>query len=277
MFGAPHNWGFDGTGKLVRNRETEPYKAAVGFVRDLMTAGVYPPDVATITQSRPQHAQGRFVVAIDGYGNSWIDLLQQGAQYGNHFHLVPPFAATAGGKPQAFLSHGFVSMNVLKKNSPDKIREVLRIMNFLAAPFGSQEDLLLSYGLPDSDYSLDDRGNPIPKPEGVPRASYVPWRYIAQHPWVNYRADLPGFARARFEAQQLLMPLGVSDPTDGYYSATAWTRGQTADVHFQDGLIDIILSRRPMSDYDGLVTAWRTEAGDVVRKEFMDAMAAVRA
>jgi putative aldouronate transport system substrate-binding protein len=277
MFGAPHNWKVDASGKLLRDRETEEYKAAVGYLRDLMAAGVFPPDVATITQSRPQHAQGRFVMSVDGYGNSWIDLWRQGAQFGNRFHMLPPFAATDGGKPQAFLSHGFISMNVLKKASPDRIKELLRIMNFLAAPFGSQEDLLLSYGLKDQDYTLDAKGNPVPMPDAISRAGYVPWRYIAQHPYVNYQADLPGFAKAAYDAQQLLMPLGVADPTDGFYSATAWSKGQTADVHFQDGVVDIILGRRQMSEYDDLVKAWQTEAGETVRKEFMESMAAAKA
>jgi putative aldouronate transport system substrate-binding protein len=181
-----------------------------------------------------------------------------------------------GGKPQAFLSHGFISMNALKKATPDRIKELLRIINFLAAPFGSQEDLLLSYGLKDQDYTLDAKSNPVPTGDGILRASYVPWRYIAQHPYVNYQADLPGFAKASYDAQQMLMPLGVSDPTDGYYSATAWSKGQTADVHFQDGIIDIILGRRQLSEYDGLVKTWQTEAGEAVRKEFMDAMAAAK-
>jgi putative aldouronate transport system substrate-binding protein len=75
----------------------------------------------------------------------------------------------------------------------------------------------------------------------------------------------------------MLMPISVSDPTDGFYSATAWSKGQTADVHFQDGMIDIILGRRQLSEYDDLVKAWQTEAGDVVRKEFMDSMAAAKA
>jgi putative aldouronate transport system substrate-binding protein len=277
IFGAPHNWKVDASGKLIRNRETPEYKAAVAYLRDLMAAGVFPPDVATITQSRPQHAQGRFVMAIDGYGNSWIDLLRQGAQFGNRFHMIKPFAAADGGKPQAFLSHGFVSMNVLKKASPDRIKELLRIMNFLAAPFGSQEDLLLSYGLQGQDYALDQKGNPVPSSEGIARASYVPWRYIAQHPWVNFQADLPGFAKAAHEAQQVLFPIGVSDPTDGYFSATAWAKGQTADVRFQDGVIDIILGRRQLGEYDDLVKAWQTEAGEQVRKEFMDSMAAAKA
>jgi putative aldouronate transport system substrate-binding protein len=277
MFGAPHNWKLDASGKLIRDRETEEYKAALGFLRDLMAAGVFPSDVATITQSRPQHASGRFAMAVDGYGNSWIDLLRQGRGFGNRFHMLKPFAAADGGKPQAFLSHGFISMNVLKKASPDRIKELLRIMNFLAAPFGSQEDLLLSYGVKDHDYALDAKGNPAPTPEGITRAFNVPWKYIAQHPWVNYTADLPGFAKASLDAQQMLMPIGVGDPTDGFYSATAWSKGQTADVHFQDGLIDIILGRRQMSEYDALVKAWQTEAGEQVRKEFMDSMAAAKA
>jgi putative aldouronate transport system substrate-binding protein len=217
-------------------------------------------------------------MAVDGYGNSWIDLWRQGLQATpqNHFRMLPPFPATAGGKPQAFLSHGFISMNVIKKTDPDRIKELLRIMNFLAAPFGSQEDLLLSYGLPGQDFTQDAKSNPVPTPDGVARAAYVPWRYIAQHPWVNYQADLPGFAKASFDAEQMLMPLGVSDPTDGYYSPTAYARGVTADISFNDGVIDIIMGRRSLSDYDDLVKAWAQAAGDQVRKEYMDAMAAAR-
>jgi putative aldouronate transport system substrate-binding protein len=274
MFGAPHNWKVDASGKFIRNRETEEYKAAVGYLRDLMAAGVYPPDVATLQQSRPQHAQGRFAVAVDGYGNAWSDLWRQGLQFNNHFQMLKPFAANAGGKPQAFLSHGFISMNALKKAPPDRIKELLRVMNFLAAPFGSQEDLLLTYGIKDQDYTLDDKNNPQPTPDGISRAQYVPWKYIAWHPYVNYQADLIGFARASYEAQQMLMPIGVSDPSDGLYSATAWGKGQTADVHFQDGIIDIILARRQMSEYDDLVKAWQTEAGETVRQELAASYAA---
>ena len=273
MFGAPHNWKLDPSGKLIRNRETEEYKAAVGFVRDLIAAGVYPPDVATLQQSRPLHAQGRFAVAVDGYGNAWSDLWRQGLQFNNRFQMLKPFAASAGGKPQAFLSHGFISMNALKKASPDRIKELLRIMNFLAAPFGSQEDVLLTYGLKDQDYTLDDKANPVPTNDGIARAQYVPWKYIAWHPYVNYQADLNGFAKASYDAQQMLMPISVADPTDGYYSATAWGKGQTADVHFQDGIIDIMLGRRQLSEYDDLVKAWQAEAGEQVRKELMDSMA----
>jgi putative aldouronate transport system substrate-binding protein len=190
--------------------------------------------------------------------------------------MIKPFPAQDGQKPVHFLGTGFVSMNALKKNSPDRIKELLRIMNWLAAPFGTQEDLLLVYGLQDQDYTLDDKGNPKPTTEGVQRAGYLPWRYIAQHPWVYYQAGLDGFAEASHEAEKATLPFGVDDPTNGFYSPTFYGRGIQAETVWQDGVREVILGRAPMSKYDQLVTDWKNSVGEQTRKEFADAMAAAR-
>jgi putative aldouronate transport system substrate-binding protein len=277
LFGAPNNWKLDSAGKLIKDRETEEYKAAVGFMRDLFAAGVYFPNSIQATANvRPDFAAKRFAVSPEGQGNSFIDFQQQGNKITppTKFSMITPFPATSGQKATTFLGTGFVSMNVLKKNTPEKIKEILRIMNWLASPFGSQEDLLLTYGLEGSDYSLDDKGNPVATKDGTARAGYVPWRYIAQHPWTYYQADLPGFAKASYDMEHASIPLGIDDPTNGFYSPTAYGKGVQADNTFWDGLRDIILSRRPVSDYDGLVADWKNTAGDTVRKEYTDAMSA---
>jgi len=80
---------------------------------------------------------------------------------------------------------------------------------------------LLSYGIKDQDNNVDDKGNPVPMQDGIARSAFFPWQYIARRPHVKYQADLPGFAKASHEAQQVIMPLGVEDPTRGYYSPTA--------------------------------------------------------
>jgi putative aldouronate transport system substrate-binding protein len=221
---------------------------------------------------------GKFVVSVEGYGNGYNDFWRRGLilKPPNHYRMLQPFPAFDGGKPQAFMTGGFVAMNALKKSSPERIKELLRIMNFMAAPFGSQEDLLLSYGVKDQDYVLDAKGNPVPNTEGTNRAAYVPWRYIAQHPYLNYQADLPGFAKASWDALQFLIPLSVNDPTQGFYSPTFFGKGTTANIAWTDGVRDIIVNRRPMSDYDTLTKDWVTAAGDQIRKEFMDAMAAAK-
>jgi putative aldouronate transport system substrate-binding protein len=190
--------------------------------------------------------------------------------------MMTPFAAQDGQKPITFLGTGFVSMNAFKKMSDDRIRELLRVLNWLASPFGTQEDLLLTYGLKDQDYTLDDKGNPKPTTDGVQRAGYVPWRYLAQHPWVYYQADLPGFAKASYDAEHATIPLGIDDPTNGYYSPTQYGKGNQADMAWQDGVREIMLGHAPMSGYDQLVTDWKNAAGDQIRKEYMDAMAAAK-
>jgi putative aldouronate transport system substrate-binding protein len=276
MFGAPNRWKLDG-GKLIRDRETEEYKAAVGYLRDIVASGLMHPDAPGWTQSRTDgFVPQKIAVSVEGQGNSWVDFWQRGLQLNPPatYNMVKPFPAQDSMKPIQFLGTGFVSMNVLKKASPDRIKELLRIMNWLASPFGSEEDLLLTYGLEGQDYTKDDKGNPKPTPEGIARAGYVPWRYIAQHPWVFYQAGLTGFAKASNDAERATIPLGIDDPTNGYYAPTVYAKGATADMTFNDGVREIIRSIRPMSDLDQLVKDWSRDAGDQIKKEFADAMAA---
>ena len=108
-----------------------------------------------------------------------------------------------------------MAYNLVKKGSADRVKEILRIMNYLASPFGSQEDLLLTYGLRDQDYTVDQSGNPTPTQSGLMNAAYVPWQYVAHRPYVWYQADLPGYAQVAFEVEQILVGIGVSNPTTG--------------------------------------------------------------
>jgi putative aldouronate transport system substrate-binding protein len=278
MFGAPNLWSLDSSGKLVRDRETEQYKAAISFMKELMSSGLYPSDFQTSGDSRGQFLSGKFVVSTEAFGNGWNDMWRRGVQQNppRHFTILKPFAATAGGKPQHFITGGTVAYNIVKKHQPDRIKEILRIMNYLAAPFGTQEDLLLTYGVRDQDYTVDAEGNPAPTPAGIQASSYVPWQYVAHRPYVWYQADLPGYAQAAFEAEQVLVAVGVPDPTRGYHSATQARRGVAADQTFHDGVADILFNRRPFSDYDQLVSDWRTSAGDTIRKEFLDEISAAK-
>jgi putative aldouronate transport system substrate-binding protein len=163
-------------------------------------------------------------------------------------------------------------MNALKQAPPDRIKEILRVMNWLASPFGSQEDLLLQYGVEGQDYKKDEKGNPIPSVEGISRAGYVPWRYITQHPFVYYQADLPGFAKASYDAEHATLPFGIDDPTNGYYSPTFFSKGQVAEQAFFDGVREIVLGRSSMAAYDGLVSDWNSSVGTQIKQEFLQAM-----
>jgi hypothetical protein len=67
----------------------------------------------------------------------------------------------------------------------------------------------------------------------------------------------------------------VADVTLGYYSPTgASSAGKQADQAFTDGVNNIILGRDSMDSFDGLVSAWQNAAGNKIKSEYNDAIAA---
>jgi putative aldouronate transport system substrate-binding protein len=279
MFGAPYNWRLDGAGTLTKDFETDEGKAAVAYLADLWASGLFPPDaLQSNTISRNDFVAGKMAVEVDGFGNSWNDFWRRGLQAKppQHFDFIPPFTHDGAGKPQAFMSGGFLAMNVLKQAPPDRIKEVLRVIDWLAAPFGTEEDRLLSYGVADIDYKLDDNANPIPTAQGNLDAVSGLWKYITQRPQVAYLADIPGYAQAVWDAEHTLIPIGVEDPVATYYSQTAFSKGVSATLAVTDGMNQIIVGHDPMSNYDQLVKDWRAAAGDQMRKEYLDAIAAAK-
>jgi hypothetical protein len=46
--------------------------------------------------------------------------------------MLPFFAAESGIRSNALLSKGYISLNALKKALPERIKELLRVMNYLA-------------------------------------------------------------------------------------------------------------------------------------------------
>jgi putative aldouronate transport system substrate-binding protein len=169
---------------------------------------------------------------------------------------------------------GYGSTTALKQASPDRIKELLRIADWLAAPFGSAEDLLLSYGVQGTDYTFDANGAPQITASSNPDANYVPWKYFAQHPFVFFAPDLPDYAAIATKAERALLPNGVTNPTLGLaLQADTASMDLRLTMKMNDNLLDIVLGRSPMSDYDQDVSDWRKNGGDQVRNEFMAALA----
>jgi putative aldouronate transport system substrate-binding protein len=277
MFGAPNNWRLD-AGKLTKNYETPEFKEAVAYVRDLVASGLFHPktlNYADINAARLDFVAGKFALYPEGFGQPWQDFWRRGLRNTPPYNFIPlpPFAAHDGGKPQHFLGAGFIATNAFKKGTPDRIKELLRIMDFLASPFGTQEDLLLQYGLPDVHYTLDGTGKLTLTDRSNADANYVNWKYMVQHPQVMYVPDIPGYAKAEYDAEHYLVPAGVNDPTFGLFSTTLGAKGATINRTMIDGITDIIAGRRPVEDMTQLVKDWQDTGGEQIRNELQDAIA----
>jgi putative aldouronate transport system substrate-binding protein len=281
MFGAPNMWGLDASGKVVRDRETEQYKAAVAYVRDLWTSGLYWPDAPSNTDQRSNFVAKKFALCVEGFGNSWNDFWLRGLNQTppTNFDIILPFSADANTKVQSYITGGYISTNVMKKASPDRVKELLRIMDYLAKPFGTQEDLLITYGLAPADYSVGPDGNPTLTSDGKNRSQYVPWQYLSDRPYATYYAGIPNYAKHVNEVEVAIVDpkIAVADATLGYYSPTAAAAaGKQAEQAWNDGLNNIMVARDPMSAYDELLKNWQNAAGNKIKQEYNDAIAAAK-
>ncbi len=278
MFGGPNFWGLDSSGKIVKDYETEQYKAALAYVRDLWAAGLFWPDSASTSDSRTNFVARKFAMSVEGFGNSWNDFWLRGLTQNpsTHFDIIMPFGADAKTKAQSFLTGGFNATNVMKKSSPDRVKELLRILDYLAKPFGTQEDLLISYGLSPDDYTIDSNGDPQLTKDGKNRSQYVPWQYLSDRRYVTYYAGIDGYAAHVHPIEQALVDpkIAVSDASLGLYAPTSYLPAATqAEQTLLDGVNDIITGRRQLSEFDGLVNDWRKAVGDKLKGEYNDALA----
>ncbi len=200
LFGAPNNWKLEGS-KLTKSYETPEYREAIAFVRDLYVSGVFHPNTlnyADINAARLDFVAGQFVLYPEGFGQNWQDFWRRGLRNStpSTFMPLPPFPAHQGGTAQHFMGPGFIATNALKRAPEARIRELLRIMDFLASPFGSQEDVLLQYGLEGVDWTADSGGKIQLNERSNVDANYVNWKYLIQHPG-DVRAGRPRLRERR--------------------------------------------------------------------------------
>jgi putative aldouronate transport system substrate-binding protein len=277
LFGAPNNWRADG-GSLVKDYETPEYRESIEYLRDLVAGGVFFPDTLTnpsgpTTQSFPT---GKAAMTILSFGVTWTSMwtAMQAVKPTVNWLPLAPFAAHDGARPVHHLGPGFLVTLGLKKADPARLRELLGIADWLTAPFGSAEDLLLTYGLPGVDHTLDEQGRPVATQRSNADVDAVGWKYISQRPQVMTWPGWPDYARIGYDFEHAAIPAGVFDPTLGVVSPTNFARGVQLGTAFTDGIADIVLSRRPASDYDQLLKDWQANGGNQIRTELQRGMVA---
>jgi putative aldouronate transport system substrate-binding protein len=268
MFGAPNNWKLDSSGKLIRDRETEEYRAALAYTRELWQAGLYHPDSINYNNAngKRDYAAGKFAFRWDGHSAA-LQFWDQAATANppQKLRIAPPFGAP-GVKPTFPLGGFNFGFNVIKQASQERVKEILRILNFFASPFGSEEHMLVNYGVPDVDYTLDANGNPVLTQQGQQEYTTA-WIFLARPPEVLYDANAPDFASTIQAGQVPNIQAGIQDPTYGLFSPTAAAGGALENT-FISGIDDIVFARRPLSDLDQVVNDWRAQGGDKMRTEY---------
>jgi putative aldouronate transport system substrate-binding protein len=281
IYGAPNNWGVGSDGKWTKDWETDQFKAGVQLAHDVWADSSFSPDTTLTTPTADDAFEsGKFAFRFSNATNfNHYDagavpihrvMTTQNPPW--QVRLAPPIAADANGKGQYNYGIGNFGLIVLSKAPSDRIKLLLKCIDYICAPFGSQEYLTANYGVQGQDYTLDENSNPRRTPQGI--ANLIGWQGVMGLPApVLFDPQLSSYPTDMNASLKQLAAVGAQDPTVGLYSATNQKQGFLIQTKVADGLIDIIAGRRPMTDYDSLVSEWRSGGGDSIRQELQQAYA----
>lgn len=275
MFRVPNGWRLE-EGRLTADLETEEYAQAVAYVRGLVEAGVYHPDTASFTVTQQRDAlTGGALGAVAGTVGSIAPNREQLARFdpeGELFGLAP--FGHDGGSGVAWIKpgiRGFVAIPAALGDDEERVKELLRILDYFASPFGSEEHNFLNYGIEGRHYDLV---------EGVPQATELADQELGSFvafstnpPQVWFIPDEPELGPELQQLQLQLVNMGIEDPTMTAYSETFQSEAAVLNRLVSDQLIGIFTGREALDTLDQLVADWRSRGGDQIRQEYEESLA----
>lgn len=268
-FGAPNDWKVDG-GKFIRAETLPEFKEALAFVRDLFAAGAYYPDTMSlsVTDTKTYFYNGTFKSITDGLAAFAPAVTSVNGAYS--VDLALPYKAGSAA-PAIVAGTGNFGYTVLKKASPERIQMLLRVLDFLAAPFGTKEYELTHFGVEGVHFNRAADGTPKPTPLWSSSENNVnlPIIYLAEAPRVLFFSGVDADSVKRLHAWETkAVPLAVKNPAAGLVSDTRSRSGVALDKALNDGINDIVTGRAPLSSWEDVVKKWRDDGGDKMADEY---------
>src|SRR5713101_9002170 len=90
----------------------------------------------TLAARANDFAARKFAFRFDGFQGASLTFFTQAPNLNpaGKFRIVSPFAAAPGIQPTYWAQQGVFGYSVLKKASPERIKELLRVLNWIASP-----------------------------------------------------------------------------------------------------------------------------------------------
>lgn len=269
MNGTPNNWSESG-GKFTFGLATDAARQAISDVAQLVKKGYFHPDsFAGSLDFRQLISGGRVVFTRDGYA-AW-DILAKMNPEATFGALVAPKYDGGGDARHWFGQTTFAFTAIKKSDSKDRIRELLRIANWLAAPIGTTEQLFRKYGVEDVNFTLED-GAPVAI-QGATADLGLPLNYIVDEPPVLGPGP-KSRVQAQYDYQLRVGPHLLPDASAGLFSTTDNSEGASIKKALVDAQTEVLKGSRGLDYWDEAVATWRRSGGDQIAAELEEAFAA---
>jgi putative aldouronate transport system substrate-binding protein len=284
MHGIPTDWAKTPSGKLVSYLETDEYEASLAYLRDLWRRGVFHPDGVALgsdaqrSKEKQLWTEGHLAFEFDNppwLAQQGIQQVEEGTRGAEVEFLLPPSVAGH----QVAVAHdpgywGIVAMSSEAARDPKRVKELLGICNFWAAPYGTKEALFVGSGIEGYNYTFG-AGHAVVQKDDAQALTNLQGLY-----WLG--ASAPSYivldaANAKRKDNLLttletLTKAAKTDPTVGLFSQTQLTKSAQLTSLHDDWRTKIVTGREPLSAIKEWRSQWKSGGGDQIRTEFEKAL-----
>jgi putative aldouronate transport system substrate-binding protein len=279
MYGTPFYWRQNKDNTFTHEIETDEYRQGIEFLRKLYADGAFHPDAAGMTFAQCQGAflGGKIGAHSEGIGNFYTPTqagtvyfkIRQADPKADLIGLMPSLPGGAKAVTRNTQgSFGFTGIPSTVKD-PERIKELLRVLDYLASPFGSEEWRFLQYGIEGVDHTIKD-GVPVLNERGIAERGDLVY-LMASMPVLFYPQD-PGAVEPAQKLAHEIIKIGIDDPTWPLYSQTNVSKLAELRQFAFDRVTEIVTGRAPMTALDDMVKEWKSRGGDQTRQEFEQAL-----
>jgi len=263
--GVKGGWRKRPSGGLEFKFETPEFRQAVEFTARLFQEGLVHPDLVASkgADAKQLFSAGKIIAWEDGVG-AWRGMQSEQAKVTPGYDMQPVPLFSAGGEPLVWGSEEPVFYTFVKKGlGKERTAELLRVLNWCAAPFGSKEYELSYYGVEGKHFTRAADGSPTPT-DLFSKELAAPPQYhllggrvaveVATADVPNYVRDLLAYTRATIPYLEPDLFQGIKVELPANYSKTI--------AISEDKLNDVLRGRRPLGDLESIVNEWRRAGGD---------------
>jgi putative aldouronate transport system substrate-binding protein len=271
MLGLPNNWKEEG-GKFSSVYEADGNTEALEAARKMVAAGTINPDAFSDKASARKQWFNGGIAAFDYDSfvawNQYYSDNTAGPAFGVNMLDVPGFD---GGDGKPWMGAALNNVTSFSKASKHSAETLLKVANWMAAPFGTEEYLFRKYGLPGRHYTLQGT-DPVPTKVGIVETG-IGLQYISDSTLALYWAGKPDVPQMQHAIQQKVADRLVYDASYGLYSDTLSKKGTQLTKTMNDLENQIVQGKKPVSDWKAGVENWKAGGGDKIRSELEQALA----
>jgi putative aldouronate transport system substrate-binding protein len=277
LFKVGPDWQLGDDGELVHATETENYKAMLEWLAQAWAEGVFDPVAMTTNPADivsgaafSWEAVGAMFTGPDGLALKERDL--PGATF-DYFDL-PGFDGTRQLVVRNIPYGRSTCVSAAAAEDEDRLTEILNVLDYLSAPYGSEEALFIASGIEGRHFTFDENGIPVATGE---HATELNVQYVGVVSGDNsYRGhpNQAAWAESFSQVMEAMAQNSVDRPLTGLEgaSSTFVAKGAQLQTLWDDFERGVVTGRESPDDLQSFVDNYMSQGGTMVKDEYTQAL-----